>query len=88
MMEKEKTLSPDERMDLVCIVTPNHLHFEPAMLALENGFHVIIDKPLTYTAEEAEDLARLVESTGLIFAVTHAYTGYPMVKEARDMVRR
>ena len=88
MMEKEKTLSPEERMDLVCIVTPNHLHYEPARLALENGFHVVIDKPLTYTVEEAEDLARLVESTGLVFAVTHAYTGYPMVKEAREMVRK
>ncbi len=86
MFEKEKLLPPGERMDFVCIVTPNHLHYEPARLALENGFNVVSDKPLTFTSEEAADLTRLVESTGLIFAVTHAYTGYPMVKEARHLI--
>lgn len=86
MFEKEKTLSPDERMDFVCIATPNHVHFDPARLALENGFHVVIDKPLTISVEEAKALVQLVEETGLVFAVTHAYTGYPMVKEARKFI--
>lgn len=87
MFEKEKTLGPDEKMDMVCIVTPNHLHYDPAKLALENGFHVVIDKPLTITVDEAEELVKLVEKTGLIFAVTHAYTGYPLVKEARKFIK-
>jgi predicted dehydrogenase len=86
MFEKEKTLSPDERMDMVCIATPNHVHFDPARLALENGFHVVIDKPLTITVQEAEELVKLVEETGLVFAVTHAYTGYPLVKEAKQLI--
>ena len=88
MFERERALPPDERMDFACIVTPNHLHYEPARLALESGFHVVSDKPLTYTTEEAENLAGLVESTGLVFAVTHAYTGYPMVKEARHLIAK
>ena len=74
-------------MDFLCIATPNHIHYEPAKLALENGFHVVSDKPLTYDSEEARDLVRMVEKTGLLFAVTHAYTGYPMVKEAREVIR-
>ena len=65
--------------------TPNPLHYEPARLALENGFHVVTDKPLTHNTGDARKLVSLVEETGLIFAVTHAYTGYPMVKEAREM---
>ena len=88
MIEKEKLLPPEERMDFVCITTPNHVHFEPARLALENGFHVVSDKPLSFTSREAEELVKLTERTGLIFAVTHAYTGYPLVKEAREMIRR
>jgi len=71
----------------VIIVTPNHLHFEPALLALENGFHVVCDKPLTRTPEEAEALGEAVKKRGLLFALTHTYTGYPMVKKARDLVR-
>ncbi|MBE0652299.1 MAG: Gfo/Idh/MocA family oxidoreductase [Bacteroidales bacterium] len=86
MFEKEKTLAPDERMDFVCIATPNHVHYDPARLALENGFHVVIDKPLTFNVVEAEKLAELVEKTGLVFAVTHAYTAYPMIKEARKLI--
>lgn len=86
MIEREKLLPPGERMDFICITTPNHLHYGPARLALENGFHVVSDKPLTYSTEEALDLVKLVEQTGLVFAVTHAYTGYPMVKEARFLV--
>ncbi|KKK58937.1 hypothetical protein LCGC14_3039400 [marine sediment metagenome] len=87
MIEKESKLPEGERMDFLCIASPNHVHYGPAKLALENGFHVVSDKPLTFTTDEARSLVKLVEETGLIFAVTHAYTGYPMVKEARDMIR-
>ncbi len=87
MFDREKRLPADVRMDCVSIVTPNHVHFEPAKLALENGFHVICDKPMTFSTEEAVALEKLVEETGLTFALTHTYTGYPMVKQAREMVR-
>ncbi len=87
MIRKEKELPPEERMDFVSIVTPNHLHYDPARLALENGFHVICDKPLTRTLEEAEQLGRLCEESERLFALTHTYTGYPMVKKARSLVR-
>lgn len=86
MIEQERRLPEGERMDFVSIVTPNHIHFEPAKLALENGFHVIIDKPLTLTLAEAKQLKKVVDKSGLVLAVTHAYTGYPMVKEARQLV--
>ena len=86
MFEKEKQLPEGERMDFVCIATPNHVHFEPSKLALENGFHVVSDKPMTYNTEEAEKLVKLVDETGLFFALTHVYTGYPMVKEARHII--
>ena len=87
MFEKEKKMPEGKRMDVVSIVTPNHLHFEPAKMALENGFHVVCDKPLTVNLKEARELEKLVEETGLVFALTHTYTGYPMVKQARDMVQ-
>ncbi len=87
MIEREKQLPEGERMDFVAIVTPNHMHFPPAKLALENGFHVVCDKPLCYNMEEAYQLQRLVKKTGLLFALTHNYTGYPLVKQARAMVR-
>jgi predicted dehydrogenase len=87
MIEKEKALPDGERMDFVSIVTPNYLHFPPAKLALENGFHVVCDKPMTYNLDEAKELEKLVEKSGLLFALTHNYTGYPMVKQARDMVK-
>lgn len=87
MIQREKELPEGERMDFISIVTPNHMHFPPAKMALENGFHVICDKPMTLNLQEAKDLARIVEQTGLVFGLTHNYTGYPMVKEARDMVR-
>jgi len=86
MIEKEKALPEGERMDFVSIVTPNHMHFAPAQLALENGFHVIIDKPLAFNIAEAKTLKKLVEKTGLVFALTHTYTGYPMVKEAKHLI--
>jgi predicted dehydrogenase len=87
MIEKERQLPEGERMDFLAVCTPNHVHFDPARLALENGFHVVSDKPLTNDTEDARTLVKMVEDTGLLFAVTHAYTGYPMVKEAREMVR-
>jgi predicted dehydrogenase len=86
MIEKEKELPEGERMDFVSIVTPNHVHFGPAKMALENGFHVVCDKPLCFDMEEAKELAKLVKESGLIFALTHNYTGYPMVKQAKAMV--
>jgi len=87
MIEKEKELPEGERMDFVSIVTPNHMHVPPAKMALENGFPVICDKPLAFSLEEAKELKEVVERTGLTFALTHNYTGYPMVKQARDMVK-
>ncbi|MEY3052853.1 MAG: hypothetical protein RLY31_2638 [Bacteroidota bacterium] len=87
MIEQEKNLPAGERMDFVAIVTPNHVHYGPARMALENGFHVVCDKPLCFDMAEAEHLAELVERTGLFFALTHNYTGYPLVKQARAMIR-
>ncbi len=86
MILKEKTLPENLRMDFVAIVTPNHMHFAPAKLALENGFHVVCDKPMTLTVYEAKALEELVQSTGLLFALTHNYPGSPMVKQAKAMV--
>ncbi len=87
MIRNEKKLPPDQRMQVVSIVTPNHLHFAPAKMALENGFHVIVDKPMCLSVSEAKQLVKVVEKSGLILALTHTYTGYPMVKEARRLVR-
>ncbi|MDO1446615.1 Gfo/Idh/MocA family oxidoreductase [Rhodocytophaga aerolata] len=87
MITKEKALPEGVRMDFVSIVTPNHMHFPPAKLALENGFHVVCDKPMTLTLAEAKELRDLVKKTGLLFCLTHNYTGYPMVKEARQMIK-
>ena len=86
MIRAESNMSDDERMDVVSIVTPNHLHFEQAMMALEHGFHVICDKPMCLTTEEARKLKSKVNDSGLIFALTHTYTGYPMVKQAKEML--
>jgi predicted dehydrogenase len=86
MMEAESRLPEDIRMDFVSIVTPNHLHFEPARLALEKGFHVVLDKPMTFDLKEAIQLKELVDQTGLYFCLTHTYTGYPMVKQAKAMI--
>lgn len=87
MIIAEKALPEGERMDFVAIVTPNHIHFGPAKMALEHGFHVICDKPLCFSMEEALELESLVHQTGLLFALTHNYTGYPMVKQARAMIQ-
>jgi predicted dehydrogenase len=87
MILRERELPDGERMDFVTIVTPNHMHFAPAKMALENGFHVVCDKPMALNLAEAKALAQIVEKTGLIFCLTHNYTGYPMVKEARAMIK-
>ena len=87
MMEQEARLPAGERMDFVSIVTPNNVHFPVAKTALEAGFHVMIDKPMTYDLDEALELRKLVELTGLQFGLTHNYTGYPMVKEAKRLIR-
>lgn len=88
MIEREAALPEGERMDFVSIVTPNHMHFGPAMLALEKGFDVAMDKPMTYTLDEAKQLRDKVKESGRLLLLTHTYTGYPMVKEARERVRR
>jgi predicted dehydrogenase len=86
MLEKESMLPENQRMELVSIVTPNHMHFEPAMLAIQMGFHVICDKPLAFDLEQAYALRDIVKASDRIFALTHNYTGYPMVKQAKHMV--
>jgi predicted dehydrogenase len=87
MIQAEKKLPADQRMDFVSIVTPNHVHFEPAKMALENGFHVVLDKPMTLTLKEARQLKEIVENTGNLLCLTHTYTGYPMIKQAKQMVK-
>jgi predicted dehydrogenase len=87
MLEKEGARPADERLDFVTIVTPNFAHFEPAMMALDKGFNVVIEKPITFTLDEAKQLKAKVEQTGLTLLLTHTYTGYPLVKQARQMVK-
>ena len=86
MLQKEAALPDGNRIDFVSIVTPNNLHYPVAIAALEAGFNVVCDKPLAMDLEEARDLERKVRETGRLFCLTHNYTGYPMVKEARDLV--
>lgn len=86
LIEKEKQLPEDERVQVISIVTPNHVHFAPTKMALENGFHVVLDKPMTFSLAEAIELEKVVKSSGKLFCLTHTYTGYPMVKEARQFV--
>lgn len=87
MIKAEAQLPEGERMDFIAIVTPNYMHFPPAKMALENGFHVLSDKPATFDLAESKKLAALVKETGLLYGLTHNYTGYPLVKEAREMIR-
>ena len=87
MAEQESLLPDGERIDFVSIVTPNHVHFHVAKVFIEAGFHVVCDKPMTNTVEDAESLCKLVSKHGTVFALTHNYTGYPMVKQARELVR-
>jgi predicted dehydrogenase len=86
MFEKEAQLPEGERMDFVSIVTPNFVHFDPAMMALDSGFNVVLDKPITFTLDEALKLKDKIKETGLTFALTHTYSGYPAVKQAKQMV--
>lgn len=86
MFEKESELPDDVKMDFVSIVTPNHLHFEPAKLAMEKDFHVVLDKPMTFSLAEALTLKSVINQTKKVFCLTHTYTGYPMVKQARQMI--
>ena len=87
MMEKEAKMPTSKRIDFVTIVTPNFAHFAPAMAALDNGFNVVIEKPITFTLDEARQLKKKVSETGLVLCLTHTYSGYPMVKQARQMVQ-
>ena len=87
MAEREAALPADERIDFVSIVTPNFLHFPVAKAFIERGFHVVCDKPLTTTLEDAEELCRLVKKHDVVFALTHPYAAYPMVRQARALVR-
>ncbi|MCY1521040.1 inositol 2-dehydrogenase [compost metagenome] len=87
MILAESKRPATERIHFVSIVTPNHAHFEPAMLALNHGFHVLIDKPITLTLDEAKALKDKAQETGLLICLTHAYSAYPMVKQARQMVK-
>ncbi len=86
MAEGEAALAEEERIEVVAIVTPNHLHHPAARAFLDRGIHVACDKPLTTTLADAEDLCRATSETDRVFCVTHNYTGYPMVKEARERV--
>jgi predicted dehydrogenase len=86
LVKKEAALPADQRIDFVSIVTPNHVHFPAAKAALEAGFHVLSDKPATFDLAEAKALATIVKKTGLLYGLTHNYTGYPLVKQAREMV--
>ena len=86
LIEKELALPEDQRIDFISVATPNHTHFEIAKAAVEAGFNVICDKPLTLDLAQAEQLQAAVESSGVVFAVTHNYTGYPLVRQARHMV--
>ena len=87
MAEKEAKRPAAERIDFVSVATPNHTHFEIAKTFAEAGFNVVCDKPLTFDLAQAEELAKVVKRTGVVFAVTHNYTGYPLVRQARDMVK-
>jgi predicted dehydrogenase len=87
MFAKESQLPEGERMDVVAIVTPNNMHFDPTAKALQHGFHVALDKPLTLNYAEAQALYRIVSQSKQRFLLTHTYTGYPMIKQARQMVQ-
>lgn len=87
MITKESKLPADKKMDFVTIVTPNFAHFAPAMMAMDHGFHVVIEKPIAFTLDEAKQLKQKQEETGKILCLTHTYSGYPLVKQAKQMVK-
>lgn len=87
LLDTEKSLPADQRIDFVSIATPNHTHFPIAQAAVAAGFHVICDKPMTFDLAQAEQLAKQVSESNVIFAVSHNYTGYPLVRQAREMIQ-
>ena len=87
MLEKESQLPAEQKMDFVTIVTPNFAHFDPAIACLEKGFNVVIEKPITVTLDEAKQLKKKRDETGLLLCLTHTYSGYPMVKEAKQLIK-
>ncbi len=87
MFDKESKLPEGERIDFVSVTTPNHTHFEIAKAAVDAGFHVVCDKPMTFDLAQAEELAQAVDNSNVVFALTHNYTGYPLVRQAREMIR-
>ncbi len=87
MIKREASLPEEKRLDFISIVTPNFVHFPPAMMALEYGFNVVVEKPMTFTLDEAKQLQQQVEKTGKLLCLTHTYSGYPMVKQAKQMVK-
>ncbi|MFM7740343.1 MAG: Gfo/Idh/MocA family protein, partial [Planctomycetota bacterium] len=86
LIDRELQLGADQRVDFISVATPNHTHYEIAKAAVEAGFNVVCDKPLTFDLKQAEDLAAAVAKSGVVFAVTHNYTGYPLVRQAREMI--
>lgn len=86
MIAAEKALPADKRIDFVTVATPNHTHFAVAKAAVEAGFNVVCDKPMTFDLKEAEELQKLVEKNGVVLALSHNYTGYPLVRQAREMI--
>ncbi len=88
MAKGEATLPEGERIDFVSIVTPNHLHYTPAMAFLKEGFHVVCDKPMTFTLKEALELRKAAQKSKKLFMLTHNYSGYPMIQEAREQVKK
>src|SRR5260370_21114557 len=87
MVAAESKLPASERNDFVSIATPNHTHFEIAKAFADAGFNIMCDKPMTFDLAQAEELAKIVQKTGVVFALTHNYNGHPLVRQARDMVK-
>lgn len=87
LVEKESARPEGDRVDFISVATPNHTHFEIAKAAVEAGFNVVCDKPMTFDLAQAEELLKLVEEKGVVFAVSHNYTGYPLVRQAREMIQ-
>ncbi len=87
MIKAEAALPADKRIDFVTIVTPNFAHFAPAKMALEHGFNVVIEKPITFSLEEAKELKQILDKTGLTLCLTHTYSGYPLVKQIKAMIK-
>ncbi|NOT93177.1 Gfo/Idh/MocA family protein [Ferruginibacter sp.] len=87
MLEKEAAMPAEKRIDFVTIVTPNFVHFDPAMMALDKGFNVVIEKPITFTLEQAKQIKEKLIATGLTLLLCHTYTGYPMVKQAKQLIK-